>query len=729
LVNLAWKINMRRDKERPRLPRQQRQKSEKMGQMFKTVFRSRHLALTVGIIAMTMMVASFVDFQFKTVSYEAFSEKAELTSFLGKFYGRLSLVSLVLQLVFAYRFIRLLGVGGIIMFLPAGLLIGSGAMFLFPGLIAGVLLRGADGSLKYSLDKTGRELLFLPVPLEIKKRTKVFIDMFVDRWFRGLAGGLLLLCTLVLGMNVKQISMVVMGLLVVWLILVFLMRKEYVNSFRNALEKRQLDPAEIKMHLNDTSTVNILIASLGSPNERQVTYALDLLKSVRDVELIWPVRPLLKHTSAEIRLKALEIMQIHGDDSISGDVTELLNDDDLDIRRKAVRFLCLHSDKNKSEKLQEFLDSDNKKVKYAALGCIAADMQDDTYNLVGESIIEEVLHDESGEAVNGRVQLAAMIGKLETGHLIEHLEKLLNDESIEVASEAMASVGRLKERKYIFLLIDRLADKRYRAGARQALVSFGSTILGTLNDHLNDTRLNPTGRKNIPRVMQDIPHQDAVDYLTKSLETVEPSLKYFVVKALNSLRSKHRGLKFNKSNVGSVFMEETRSYYEISLILQAHSKNNGSESAKLLQKALEEKQQQNLERIFRLLGLVYPPNDIFNAYQGIVSGKKMLHANAVEFLDNLLKSDVKKYIFPILDEVSSEMLLQKGRELFNVSRVTCEEGLAVLIDGRDSWLKACAIYEAGTCGFVKLAEKIRKAVDDPDSIVRETALTVLGRQK
>ena len=40
-----------------------------------------------------MMTGTFVDYQFKTITLEAFPEKEELTIFFAKFYGRLSIVS------------------------------------------------------------------------------------------------------------------------------------------------------------------------------------------------------------------------------------------------------------------------------------------------------------------------------------------------------------------------------------------------------------------------------------------------------------------------------------------------------------------------------------------------------------------------------------------------------------------------------------------------------------
>ena len=79
---------------RPRVP-QKEQDSENVGHMIGTIRSSKQLTYMVGILSIGMLLATFVDFQFKTVSVEAFPEKEDLTAFLGTFYSRLSVVSLV----------------------------------------------------------------------------------------------------------------------------------------------------------------------------------------------------------------------------------------------------------------------------------------------------------------------------------------------------------------------------------------------------------------------------------------------------------------------------------------------------------------------------------------------------------------------------------------------------------------------------------------------------------
>jgi len=96
LVNFTWSLKKRQDAAIVSLPRPGKKSGESLSKLYKTVFQSRHLMLTVGMIALTMMVASFVDYQFKVISRESFATTADLTAFLGTFYGRLSLVSFFL---------------------------------------------------------------------------------------------------------------------------------------------------------------------------------------------------------------------------------------------------------------------------------------------------------------------------------------------------------------------------------------------------------------------------------------------------------------------------------------------------------------------------------------------------------------------------------------------------------------------------------------------------------
>lgn len=683
--------------------------------------------LIVGIIALTMATASFVDYQFKLISSASFPDKQGLTSFLGKFYGRLSLISFLFQLIVSYRFLRWFGVGGAILLLPLGLLAGTMTMLIIPGLVAGVLLRGADGVFKYSIDKTGRELLFLPVPLEVKKRTKVFIDIFVDRWFRGVAGGVLLLLVMVFDVSVRQLSVVVLVLLAVWLSLVFLMRKEYVNAFRKALERREIDPSDLYVNIADSSTLHTLRSALASSNERQIAYALNMLNGVDDIETITAIKPLLRHPSADVRRAAVTVLIGQDGGDFTEDMRELLADQDPCVRRDALYYICATGDSDRTEALRNHLADSDPKLVAAAVGAIIEYGTPDEEQLIDEPVIEKLLSQSGPESEFARKEAAVALGRLNNPRFKKFLLQLMNDEAPGVISIAMGGAGSTGDRDFIPHLLDHLKDSRHRAAAREALAAYGDRIVGTLSDFIIDPTTSIAVRSNLCRTLSRIPTQHSVDTLVAALNVVEPSLKYHVIKALNSLRARHSDLRFRHDALNHALIEETESYYAI-LRIMSISDADDNDANRLLSRALKEKIDQNLERMFRLLALVYSQQDMHGAYLGIIGDHKELRASAIEFLDNVLKKEVKKYLFPIVDNISTDFKLQKGQELFGINLLSRVDALKYLLNGRDPWLKACAVFAVRDEGpSEELRELVLKSQQDPHPVVQETARMVLSR--
>lgn len=731
IVWLVWRrvLKGRREAGAPKRTAGREETKEKLTEMFSMIRRSRHLAYLVGIIGLTMATASFVDFQFKTISVGHFPEKQALTSFLGTFYGRLSLVSLVLQVVFSYRLLRVLGVTGIVMFLPLGLLFGSTAMFIFPGLVAAILLRGADGAFKYSLDKTGRELLFLPIPLEVKKRTKVFIDMFVDRWSRGMAGGALLLFTVVLGFSVRQLSLVVIGLIVVWVILVILIRKQYINAFRDALNRREIDVSQLTVNITDAATVQTLRESLASDNEREVVYALDLLSDARDKSLAGDLEPLLGFPSGQVRLKSMQLLSRLAPDTVRARADVLVRDEDPAVRLAAIELI---DENDGSDAVAPFMRAANADDDPRIAASELRYMAEKSHSIDSDRaarLLERSRAHPSGEDV--RVELARAAGALGAAGPASKIrgivDELLEDDSDRVVAQAIASIGRTHLRVYIPTLIEYLLDRRRRPHARDALVEFGDGIVGTLSDILGDDRTPLAVRRYIPVVLARIPTQKSVEALVSNLTGLDTSLRFRVVKALNKLKHRYPDLKIEERRIDEAFVEETRIYYEILQIASLQKSGGRSDADALLVRALDERLTLNLERVFRLLGLSYPPRDIYNAYLGIVGTDKNKHASAIEFLDNVVGRNVKKYLFPIVDRVSESAAISRGVELFRLEVRTTDDALLKLITGDDAWLKTCALFCAKETHAGKVRDAVRAASSDPDPVVRETALLVLGR--
>ncbi len=88
---------------------------------------------------------------------------------------------------------------------------------------------------------------------------------------------------------------------------------------------------------------------------------------------------------------------------------------------------------------------------------------------------------------------------------------------------------------------------------------------------------------------------------------------------------------------------------KIERILKAEIKTYRKRSKHIKERAITTEAQQSLERVFRLLGLLYPPADIYYAYHAITSGSMHMKANALEFLDNVLHPDIKRSLIPVIE--------------------------------------------------------------------------------
>jgi HEAT repeat protein len=98
----------------------------------------------------------------------------------------------------------------------------------------------------------------------------------------------------------------------------------------------------------------------------------------------------------------------------------------------------------------------------------------------------------------------------------------------------------------------------------------------------------------------------------------------------------------------------------------------------LLIRALEERMEQRFERIFRLVGLIYSPHDIYSVYYNCRI-KPAMRPAAIEFLDNLLDAEFAKSIVPLLEG--------KDDPERQVQFISAAAVLAVLASGDDPWLK------------------------------------------
>jgi len=588
------------------------------------VKQSKHLSMMVVLLSITVVVEAFIDFEYKSIARQSIASKDQLTAFFGSITFYIGLFALLFQMTVTSRILKRWGVGWAILMLPLALLGAFVAVSVEPALWTAALLQLVDGGFSYSIHRSGTELLYLPIPPRTRNAVKGFIDTFVDRAGRAAGAVLLLVFTGVLALSISSLSLFAAGLVLVWIAMAVVVRREYMHSFRQALEKTTIEPEAPRLRDLDAATMKTLLAQLSSDEERQVLYALDLLSNTRPSRWRPHLDRLIRHPSSAVRARTVGVLASWSDPAVARE--EFINHPDFDTARVATASaLRLHW---------------------------------------------------SGSAVNR-----------------ELLDRLMRDSTPAVVREAMMTAGAVGHTDAVPWLIEQLGDRSLRRNAGQALSALGDAAVPELVRHLADPEQNPLVRKRIPKTLALAGRQAAADALLTQLHSLDYHLDYAVLKALNRLRVRSPDIHVNSGLVNAAIRREREEYERLRAAAIWLGANRLIDDAfTLLMRAIDERLDERLERIFRLVGLIYPPRDIYSIYYSSQL-KPALRPAAIEFLDNILDAELRETVVPLFEERLDPERPARARH--TVEFISIGGALAMLVAGNDPWLKTIAVEVGG----------------------------------
>ena len=213
------------------------QEKYSIAQSASAAWNSPHLR-TIGMIIFVVGIATtMLDYQFKALAQATLDTPERMTSFFGAFYGWTGAIALLIQLAVVARLLRWAGVGWTLAILPIVLLLGSVGMLIIPTLVLVTALRGADATLRKSLYRSAVEVLYVPVPSMLRRKTKTFIDSVLDSLGEGIGAAVIFLIVTFLGISFRYLSLLIVGLSIV---LLYLSRRMGLQYFSTVTEQLQL---------------------------------------------------------------------------------------------------------------------------------------------------------------------------------------------------------------------------------------------------------------------------------------------------------------------------------------------------------------------------------------------------------------------------------------------------------------------------------------------------------
>ncbi|MEM6730580.1 MAG: Npt1/Npt2 family nucleotide transporter, partial [Myxococcota bacterium] len=699
----------------------------------KKVFATRHVQLIALVVILTYIVSTLVDYQFQAILGDYIPGKDDRSAYLGNFFAITGLIGGFIQFFITARILERFGLLIALILLPIMMLSGSVGLLALPFALGAVTFtKGSENCLRYTINDSTLQLLYLPLPGTLRSRAKATIDGILKPLSIGVAG---LLMALLVG-RLDQLLGIDIGLtveteqfgwaavlgLVGWLAALFGLRREYMKSLLQTLHKRRLNFADANFEISDEQTLETVRQSLTSEDMGEVLHALDLVPFVsgkgRDA-VHEHVAELLTHDVEDVRVHALNTLR-RARAKISGTlIVPLLEDESPQVRASAVMTLASVTRERAIPEAQALLDDDDLKVRSAAVaGFVRYGGLDGV--LASAERLKTML---GSEEPKERAEAAWVLGEVGVQTFYQPLLPLLADENEEVRLAAVRAAGRMKPPELIESLIDCLGRPRLKRATVAALASFGQPVFAHVVPLLENDATPRAIRAQLPRVIAALPAGVSLDILMRFIRDPDAEVRDEVLRGLIQLKDSTPGIRLDDAKLSSALREEAEAYFQAHAIRADLALEGGKGS--LLIDALENREKRSVQRILWLLGLRYPLETIRLVAQNLRSTVVATRANAVEVLDNLLDKREKPIVIPIIEENRPQQKLLAGSEHFSLERKGREAWLETLLGSEDPWLTCCAAVAVGDHRLTQLENQVASLLKSKHAVCRETAIVVL----
>jgi len=682
------------------------------------ILSSPYLCAIAAVIFLSSFVTTITTWQFKAIANQSFVNKDMLAAFFGTFYFYAGLLGLAFQLVLTTRLLRRFGIGTMLFLLPTAVLLSSTGLLIFGTLTAAFLLKGSDQVLRYSIDRATVELLYLPLASRLKLQAKWFIDTVIWRFGDGLSGVLVLIFATYLHWLPQRLSWISLVLISIWLVVVAISGKQYLLVLRDSLTQHRLNADQATALALDRSTSDLLASKLHASEAKEILYALSLFEVERERAVHPAIPTLLHHPSPEVRRKSISLLAESADRSVIPEIQKLLKDPDADVRTEAMLFLVHHAHVDPLVLLEKLSDVEDYSVQSAVAAYLARPGESQNLD-AARNIFHELVAASGPGNQPGREQVAKLLGDLPDS-FDPLLARLVADPAPAVARLAIGSAGKLRKPALVPDLISLLSNNEFRKESAEALAQYGNLVVSRLSDTVGNSAVPVEIRREIPLILATIGTPAAAQALQENLLEPDTSLRFKIISALNKLQRSRPEIALDHQLLETVLAAEILGHYRSYQIMHALQLQSAAQDP--VHSALNESMHLELERVFRLLNLLFPQLELHSVYLGLQSQNKTVHDNALEFLDNVLKPQLRSVLVPLLDgRVSPAQRAALANRLVHAQIENREQAVTALVLSEDPWLKSCGAYAIGSLGMFKLEKELDRCLDHHDPLLRETA--------
>lgn len=657
-------------------------------------FRADRYFIWISLVTVAFILVMYsVDFAFLAVLKEGRSRE-EIGQFIGIFFGLAKIAELLSKLFFSGWLLRQFGVIAGIMVMPVavlmcvlpasvvGVVAGSGVVWFFLLIAAAKFL---EFGLRKSVFEPSSRVLFQPLPSEQRFATQTRVDGVIKQIAVGVAGGLLVLFS-----QLGSTSTVVVAIFLVlvtggWLAVARPLFHEYrgkLLTILSSLPKKALlaSPMEvIRRRLHQSPAV-------------EVGYSLNVLRSIEPGLMGELVVELLESDRSEVRLEALAaIERAHWMSAAQAVARRAREETEPEVRRAAER---------------------------TAAALAALRLEEMTAATIAE-------HAASADPRERLLAALALVRRPEDAPA-DLLGDLLWDDHRQVRRVAVAVAGLSGEPQLWPRLVDLLAAGEFFKSAGAALARIGEPVLETLELGFKKFAQDGAVMCRVLRIYERIGGPRAERLLFEKIEYPHREVQR---QALNSLGFLAFHATAEQSGAIKGRIEETID--TVTWYVAGIRDLEEEPTAAGLVGAMKIEVDREVELIYLLLALISDPQAIRLMQVHLSGGGAEDRAFALEIAEQLVPEDSRELVFPILEDLPPQQLLDRLRFYFPQHRLGVGERLREILSRGSArvnpWVRACAIFSLGLLDCDEVPAELAANLYSSDPMTREMAARTLRR--
>lgn len=662
--------------------------------------RSSFLKHLAASIALSVLVTTLVDFQFKYVAQEKYPDGLALARFLGGFHAILDASALVVQFGAAGWILRHAGLGLSSGIQPASVLGLALWSALAPAWWLTVIMRGIQGLTFQTLGKSTTEIYYMAVRPSERRRVKPALDVVVERSADALIGVLLVVILRAFGVNMTLLAGLTAFLAALWIVALFRTYREYTRAFRESLAARWAEPEMEVASLGNGAARQALLNVLMTGKEPQIVAALELCRETSHWDTNAAVLGCLAHPSPKVRAAALATMEGLGLSVPAERVRGFLLEEDNGLRRAAAEYLISRGP-NPVGFARSLLEGDDPVLRNEALEIILARPRL-APGAVTLKWVDRCIESGGAEALE---VAARALGALRGRAVTQRLRLLLRESDLGVRRAALLAASRRSSSELLDEILPLLHVQELRLEAAEALAAPGGASLPIIEDLVLRTTDRGVQAIAAHALARTGTHR-AVAILTRLARCTDEVTRYLGLRNLNRIRHNREDPVIPRSLAHRIFLRELRAYrrsVEMTLILDGRPEPE----LRLLADSYQESADWALERGCRALACWYEPQPFQSVYEGLRSREREGSARALEYLGQILPG---KLLRSVLAQFESRGDPTAAPEAPGPQRIAA--CILHAWDQGDPWLRACAVRAARVTPGIDFARFESRAGDD-----------------